>query len=247
MERMKIKVEKRETVGKEGVKKLRKQGYVPAVVYGSDINIALTIPFIGLKALRLIHFSESAVIDMEIAGEKKANKPIPVLIKDVQFHPLTEDVIHVDFLKVSLKEKIKVHVPIVLKGESKQVKEESGTIEQILRELEVEGLPLDIPEKIEVDISELTIGHSLHVSDLTVPANIEVVTESGAAVVTALVKEEEIEEEVPVEEEAPAEPEVIKEKRPEQSPERSEGGVQSEGKEALKEETKKEEKEKKKE
>ena len=235
MERVKIKVEKREKIGKEGVKKLRKQGYIPAVVYSDDTNIVLSIPFIGLKALRAIHFSESAVIDMEIVGEKKA-KSIPVLIKDVQFHPLTEGVIHVDFLKVSLKDKIKVHVSIVLKGESKQVKEESGTLEQILRELEVEGLPLDIPEKIEVDISELTIGHSLHVSDLAVSANVAVVTDPEATVVTALAKEEEIEEEaLATEEEAPAEPEVIKEKK-EGAP-----GEES-GKE---EEAKKEEKEKK--
>ena len=234
MERIKIKVEKREAIGKKGVKKLRKQGYVPAVVYSSNTNAILSIPFIGLKALRSIHFSESAVIDMEIADEKKA-KTIPVLIKDVQFHPLTEDVIHVDFLKVSLKEKIKVHVSIVLKGEPKQVKEESGTLEQILRELEVEGLPLDIPEKVEVDVTELKIGHSLHVSDLIIPAGVVVVTDSGAAVVTALAKVEEIEEEAPLEEEASTEPEVIKEKK--------EGAP---GEEAGKEEeTKKEEKEKK--
>ena len=235
MERIKIKVEKREIIGKEGVKKLRKQGYVPAVVYSDDTNITLTVPFGSLKVLRSIHFSESAVIDMEIAGDKKA-KSIPVLIKDVQFHPLTESVIHVDFLKVSLKDKIKVNVSIILKGESKQVKEESGTLEQILRELEVEGLPLDIPEKIEVDISELTIGHSLHVSDLAVSANVAVVTDPEATVVTALAKEEEIEEEaLATEEEAPAEPEVIKEKK-EGAP-----GEES-GKE---EEAKKEEKEKK--
>ena len=234
MERIKIKVEKREAIGKKGVKKLRKQGYVPAVVYSSNTNAILSIPFIGLKTLRSIHFSESAVIDMEIADEKKA-KTIPVLIKDVQFHPLTEDVIHVDFLKVSLKEKIKVHVSIVLKGEPKQVKEESGTLEQILRELEVEGLPLDIPEKIEVDVTELTIGHSLHVSDLSIPAGIAAVTDSEATVVTALAKVEEIEEEAPLEEEASTEPEVIKEKKE---------GVPGEesGKE---EETKKEEKGKK--
>lgn len=212
MERIKIKVEKREKTGKESVKKLRKKGYIPAVVYSNDINIALTIPFIGLKALRSIHFSESAVIDMEIADEKKA-KSVPVLIKDVQFHPLTEDVIHVDFLKVSLSEKLKVHVPIMFKGESKQVKEESGTLEQILRELEVEGLPLDIPEKVEVDVTELTIGHSLHVSDLIVTGNVTVVTDPGATVVTALAKEEEVEEEAPTEEEAATEPEVIKEKK----------------------------------
>lgn len=233
MERMNIKVEKREVIGKEGVKKLRKQGFIPAVVYSEDTNIVLTIPFVSLKALHSIHFSESAVIDMEISGEKKT-KSIPVLIKDVQFHPLTDKVIHIDFLKVSLKDKIKVHVPIVLKGESKQVKEESGTLEQILRELEVEGLPLDIPERIEVDISELTIGHSLHVSDLTISAGIAVVTDSGAAVVTALAKKEEVEEEVLVEEEAAAEPEVIKEKK--------EGATE----ESSREEVKEEEKEKKK-
>lgn len=234
MERVKIKVDKRETVGKEGVKKLRKRGYIPAVVYSNDINIALTLSFAGLKALRAINFSESAVIDMEITGEKKA-KSIPVLIKDVQFHPLTEDVVHIDFLKVSLSEKIKVHVPIVLKGESKQVKEESGTIDQILRELEVEGLPLDIPEKVEIDITDLTIGHTLHVSDLIVSAKIAIITDSGAAVVTALAKAEEIEEEVPAEEGAPTEPEVIKEKK--------EGGPG--GEPAKEEESKKEGKEKK--
>lgn len=237
MERIKIKVEKRETVGKEGVKKLRKQGYVPAVVYSNDTNIVLTIPFAGLKALRSIGFSESAVIDMEIAGEKKA-KSIPVLIKDVQFHPLTEDIIHVDFLKVSLSEKIKVNVPIVLKGESKQVKEESGTLEQILRELEVEGLPLDIPENVEVDVTGLTIGHSLHVSDLIVTGNVVVITDPETAVVTALAKEEEIEEELLTEEEASTEPEVIKEKK-EGAPD------EGEGKEVSKEEAKKGEKEKK--
>lgn len=212
MDRIKIKVEKREAIGKEGVKKLRNQGYVPAVVYGDKINIVLMVDFVGLKTLQSIHFSESVVIDMEIIGDNKS-KSIPVLIKDVQFHPLTEDVIHIDFLKVSLKEKIKVHIPIVLRGEAKQVKEENGNIDQILRELEVEGLPLDIPEKIEVDISELTIGHSLHVSSLVVPSSITVVTDQEETIVTALAKEEEAEEEVVAEEEETTEPEVIKEKK----------------------------------
>ncbi|MCK4912447.1 MAG: 50S ribosomal protein L25 [Candidatus Omnitrophica bacterium] len=212
MDRIKIKVEKREVIGKEGVKKLRKQGYVPAVVYGEDINTVLTIDTVGLRILQDIHYSESVVIDMEIVGEKKT-KSIPVLVKDVQFHPLTESLIHVDFLKVSLKEKIKVHIPIVLKGEAKQVKEENGTLEQILRELEVEGLPLDIPEKVEVDISELTIGHSLHVSNLVVPTGIAIVTDPGETVATALAKVEEVEEEAIIEEEGATEPEVIKEKK----------------------------------
>jgi len=234
MDRIKIKVEKREIIGKEGVKKLRKQGYIPAVVYSGDTNIVLTVPFVSLKALRSIHFSESVVIDMEITDEKKT-KTIPVLIKDVQFHSLTEGVIHIDFLKISLSKKIKVRVPIVLKGESKQVKEENGVLEQILRELEVEGFPLDIPEKVEVDVTELTIGHSLHVFNLVVTGDVVVITDSQATVVTALAKEEEVEEEVLTEEEVSGEPEVIKEKKEEASGEESD----------KKEEVKKEKKEKK--
>jgi len=234
MDRIKIKVEKREIIGKEGVKKLRKQGYIPAVVYSGDTNIVLTVPFVSLKALRSIHFSESVVIDMEIIDEKKT-KTIPVLIKDVQFHSLTEGVIHIDFLKISLSKKIKVRVPIVLKGESKQVKEENGVLEQILRELEVEGFPLDIPEKVEVDVTELTIGHSLHVFNLVVTGDAVVITDSQATVVTALAKEEEVEEEVLTEEEVSGEPEVIKEKKEEASGEESD----------KKEEVKKEKKEKK--
>jgi len=222
MDRIKIKVEKREVTGKEAVKKMRKQGYVPAVVYGEDINTVLTVDTAGLRILQDIHYSESAVLDMEIAGETKV-KSIPVLVKDVQFHPLTERVIHVDFLKVSLKEKIKVHIPIVLTGEAKQVKEESGTLEQILRELEVEGLPLDIPENIEVDISELTIGHSLHVSNLALPAGVVITTDPEETVATALAKVEEVEEEAVVDEEVATEPEVIKEKK--------EGSAEESGKE----------------
>ncbi len=237
MERVKIKVDKRDTIGKEGVKKLRKQGFVPAVVYSEDTNIVLTISHTVLKTLRAIHFSESTVIDMEIAGQK--SKALPVLIKAVQYHPLTEEIIHIDFLKVSLKEKIKVHIPIILKGEPKGVKEEGGVLEQSLRELEVEGLPLSIPEKVEIDVSELVIGHSLHVSDLTVPGDITIVTDMQASIVTALAKQEEPEEEIPTEEEAAAEPEVIKEK------EEAEGKEPAEKEEKKKEEKKKEEKEKK--
>ncbi len=213
MERVKIKVEKREITGKGGVKRLRGQNLLPAVVYSEDINIILTISVDSLKILRRMHFSESTVIDMEIAGDKKL-KPLQVLIKDIQYHPLTEKIIHIDFLKVSLKEKIKVHVSIVLKGEPKGVKEEGGVLEQTLRELEVEGLPLDIPEKIELDVSELGIGHSLHVSDLAISGNITVITDPQSPVVTALAKKEEVEEEVLAEEGEPvAEPEVIKEKK----------------------------------
>jgi len=216
MERIKIQVNSREKTGKEIAKKIRREGIIPAVVYSSGTNACLSIPVASLKVLRSISFSESAVIDMEITDGKK-EQPIPVIIKDIQFHPLTEKVIHIDFLKVSLKEKIKVHVPLILKGESIGVKEEEGTLEQILRDVEIEGLPLDIPENIEVDISDLGVGQSLHAEDLQLPENLKVMADPKATLLTVTAKKEEVVEEVAPEvvEGAPTEPEVIKEKKEE--------------------------------
>jgi len=215
MERIKIKVNQREGKGKEIVKKMRKQGEVPAVIYSHEMNVVLSVPTPSLKSLKSIRFSESAILDMEIVGDSKS-KSIPVLIKDVQFHPVSSEVLHIDFLKVSLKENIKVHIPIILKGEAKGIKEDGGILEQTLRELEVEGLPLDIPANVELDISELTIGKSIHVEELKVIGNVKVVTDSMTTVVTVVLKKEEEEptpEEVLVEEGASTEPEVIKEKK----------------------------------
>ncbi len=239
MERVKITVSKRQDTGKEKIKRLRNQGFVPAVVYSEDTNIALTIPVSSLKILRAIHFSESTVIDMEIKNGKK-QKPLPVLIKEVQFHPVTEAIFHIDFLKVSLTNKIKVNIPLVLKGESKAVKEEEGAVlEQILRDLEIEGLPLDIPEKIEVDISELGIGKSLHVEDLSIADNLKIITDPQATIVIVGLKKEEEVEEVPLEgEAAPTEPEVIKEKKEASEEEGKEGKEVKEAKKEAKEDKK---------
>ncbi|MCF7872793.1 MAG: 50S ribosomal protein L25 [Candidatus Omnitrophica bacterium] len=238
MERAKIKVEKRTDKGKQAAKRVRADGSIPSILYGKDINAAITVSSEGFKTLRDMHFSESTVIDLSIAGAKNMES-IPVLIKDVQYHPLTDKVIHIDLLQVSLKEKITVHIPIILKGEAKG-KEEGAVLEQILREIEVEGLPLDIPENIEVDISNLEIGHSLHVADLKPSAGITIVTESESTVATLVIKKEEEEEEEELAEEAPTEPEVIKEKKEEGQEEESSQEKQPK-KEAKDEDGKKEE------
>lgn len=214
MDKIKIKVEKRSGIGKQKAKRLRSEGFIPAVVYSKEINIPVSIPSEAFKVLKKMHFSESSVINLTIDGQKES-EAIPVLVKDVQFHPLTDEVIHLDLLKVSLKEKIKVNIPVILKGEAKG-KEEGAVLEQILREIEVEGLPMKIPEKFSVDISELEIGHSLHVKDLPAPADVVIITEPEATIVALVVKKEEEEDEGEVaEEEVSAEPEVIKEKKTE--------------------------------
>lgn len=210
MEKVKIKTILREHVGKETSKKERKEGFLPAVIYSKDINLLVKIPLPSLKTLKSIHFSESTIIDMDIEGYKSKDKTIPVLIKDTQYNPLTEEVIHIDFMKVSLTERIKVRVPVVLKGECQGVKE-GGVVEQMLWEIAIEALPTDIPEKIEIDVSSLDIGHSIHVKELKLSTDIKVLESAEDTVVTVVAKREEEEVVEEVSEEV-QEPEVIKEK-----------------------------------
>jgi large subunit ribosomal protein L25 len=235
MERIKIKVKPREKVGKEWAKKDRKVGEVPAIVYGKNTNLAVAIPTVSLKILKSTHFSKSSIVDMDIASKTKEEN-ISVLIKDVQYHPLSEEVIHIDFMKVSLKDKIRVSVPVILKGEAKGTKE-GGIVEQILWSLEVEGLPLDIPEKIEVEIQDLDIGDSIHVGDIKVADNLKIITHAEGTIVTVVEKIEEEEAVAAVAEAAPEGPEVIREKK-----ETEEGQEAAEGKEGKEKKEGKEEK-----
>ncbi len=231
MERVKIEVNLREKLGKEGTKKVRQEGCIPAVIYGHDTNLSVKIPQVGMKTLRSIHFAESAIIDVDVVDGKKKDS-FSVLIKELQQHPINDEVLHIDFYKVKLDEKIVVHIPIVLKGEPEALKED-GVLEQVLWELEIETLPLNIPEKAEVDISQLAIGQSIHVSDINLPADVVATTAAEETVATmTLKKEEEIPEEAPAEgEEGAMEPEVIKEKKEGEAEEgASEEGKAKEGK-----------------
>jgi len=210
MERIKIEASVRGTTGKEIAKKVRRGGDVPGIVYAKGDNVNVNINTASLKILKSINFSESTIIDMQITGDKVENPH--VLIKNTQYHPVTENVIHLDFMRVALDEKIRVHIPIAVRGEAKGVKE-GGVLEQIMYDLTVEALPLDIPHKVEVDVSELAIGWSLHVSDIKVPANVRVVNHAEETVVTVV---SHIEEAAPAAADGAAaatEPEVIKEKK----------------------------------
>ncbi len=154
------------------------------------------------------------------------------MIKDLQYHPLNEENIHIDFVKISLTEKIKVSVPIILGGEAKGVKE-GGVLEQILWNLEIEGLATDIPERIEVEISNLGIGDSIHAGDIKLAENLKLITPPISTVATVVKK---VEEEVAAPgtaEAVPAGPEVIKEKK--ESEEKGEETVKEKDKETAKE------------
>ncbi|MFH1771895.1 MAG: 50S ribosomal protein L25 [Candidatus Omnitrophota bacterium] len=215
MERIGISVKVREKTGKGIARRIRVSRSIPAIIYGDGLNLPIELSAQAIKALQSIHFSESTIVDVAVvdaSGDEKDK--FAVVIKDIQHDPLSDQVIHLDFMKVSLDEVIRVNVPLILKGEPKGVKE-GAVCEQIMRDVEVEGLPLDIPEKIEVDITHLEQGHSLHMRDIKVPDKIKVITQPEKTIATLLIKKEE-EEAAPEEEMQAAEPEVIKEKKEEE-------------------------------
>ena len=213
MEKMAIKTMMRETFGKGVVKKMRKNGFIPAVIYGKSLNLSIKLPYSAVKALKSIHFSESTIIDMEIEG--KEGEGVKALIKDVQYNPITDEIMHVDFMQVSMEEKITVNIPVVLKGDCKGVKE-GGVLEQMLWEIEIEALPMDIPDKINLDVSQLGMGDSIHVKDLNLGDSVKIMESPGETIVTVVAKHEE--EAAPAEEvEEGKEPEVIKSKDKEEA------------------------------
>jgi len=156
-----LQAESREVKGKEFAKKLRKQGKVPAVFYAHDEK---SIPIIldERETMKLLT-TETGLIDIQI-GRKRKRKAI---IKEIQTDPVKQTLLHIDVMGVHLKEKIEVEVPIRFIGEAIGVKEQGGILYQHLRSIEVSCLPLDIPEHIEIDVSNLNINDTLSLESLS--------------------------------------------------------------------------------
>lgn len=200
---------------------LRKTNFVPCVVYGEGKKtLALKIDRGHLiKFMHAHHGGENMIITLKVSGvaSKKAEEKA-VLIKEIQKHPVTDDLLHVDFNEVSLTKRIVVKVPIHSAGEPVGVKQEGGTLEHILWEMEVECLPTQIPEKLDVDVSAMKIGDTVHVKDMKLPEGVVSKHDPEAIVfnVVAPHLEEPVAPEAAAGEgAASAEPEVIKkEKKP---------------------------------
>ena len=213
MEEIILEAEQRAEHGRSKAKDLRETGFLPAVVYteGKDTQ-AIKVSLSQFIKLQHQHHLENAIINLKIKQEGK-EKGRPCIIKEIQYHPVHGNILHVDFHEISLTEAIKVNVPVVAQGESVGVKQEGGSLEHIMWEIEVECLPMDIPKQIAVDVSLMKLGDSIHVKDLLVPANVKVLTDAEAVVLSVAAP---MKEEVPVgavEGEETQEPEVIKEKK----------------------------------
>ncbi len=178
MKREELKVEKRTTLGKK-VKKLRKEGIIPGNVYGKEMKSeAVQLPMADfLKVFNEVH--ETGLVDL-----KMDSTTLPVLITNVQIHPKSQQPIHADFFKVNLKEKITAKIPVVAsEAEPKAVIDKVGLLEQPVMEIEVEALPADLPENIEVNVEGLAVvDDQILVSDLKIPADVTVLAEPSQVV-----------------------------------------------------------------
>lgn len=193
--------EKRTIMGKK-VKKLRAAGMVPVGVYGKDVKSMPLVISAGDFAKVYDKVGETGLVDLEFGGQT-----VPVLVKNVQTHPVSRQILHAEMHAVKLTEKIKANVPLELVGQSPAVQNNLGVLLQTLNEVEVEALPTDLPESIQVDVSELAeVDSQVAVADLAAPKGVAILTAGEELVVkVAPAVSEETAKELAAEEAAKAE------------------------------------------
>lgn len=181
-------MQKRDTFGR-GVKALRKEGLLPAEVYGRGLeNIHISVPVKDFKKI-FKEAGETTIVNLVLDSQK-----YPVLVQDIKYHPVKDDIEQIDFYRVKMDEKLKVGVPLEFIGVSLGVKEKGGILVKALQQIEVEALPADLPRTLKVDISSLDdIGKSIYVKDLDAGKNVKLLVslDTVVATITAKVTEEE--------------------------------------------------------
>jgi large subunit ribosomal protein L25 len=159
-----LEAEARDTFGKNEARRTRREGKVPAVLYGGDGTSATPIAVAPKALLRILHSEagQNTLIALKLAGGGDTR----VLVKDFQLDPITHEVLHADFYRVAMDKLLQVTIPIQVIGEPRGVKQQGGVLEHIRREIEIECLPADIPEHIDVEVSELMLHQGVRVRDL---------------------------------------------------------------------------------
>ena len=216
-----LQAERRDGRGKNEARRLRAQGRIPAVLYGTEQGKATEIAVDPKTLLRILH-SESGV--NTLIGLQLDGADTRVLVKEYQLDPIGHKLLHADFYQVAMDKALTVTIPIVLKGEPRGVKQQGGVVDFVHREIEVECLPGDIPENITVDISELMLNQDIRVRDLaTEGAKWKPTSEPDMMIVHVValrVEAEPAAAEAAVAPAAPAEPEVIKKGKTEKEEEK---------------------------
>jgi large subunit ribosomal protein L25 len=182
MEELTIEVEQRNQLGKGPNRRLRAAGFLPAVVYGGGKDsLAITVDRSVVLQLLKQGGGENAVFLLKLSGTGKSRH---TMVRKIDVDPVSRQIMHIDFQRVLLDQKVKVQVSIELDGEPEGVKNEGGVLDFITREIEVECLPTDIPQTIVVDVSELHLGQHLEVKDLQVPSGVDVLDEAQKVIVS---------------------------------------------------------------
>ena len=212
-----VKSEKRQGLVSNASRRLRAQGFVPAVLYGESLDTTpLVLSKKDIVQILRLESGENTIFKVSVEGAA-----YDAMIKELQVDPASDELLHVDLIRISMDKPIKVTVPVVHTGEPVGVKTEGGFVDFVTREVEVECLPRDIPESLSIDISELHINQSYKVAGMAVPAGVKILTDPNTVLILVSMphKEEEVfpgekpEGEVAAEE--PKEPEVIKKERAE--------------------------------
>jgi large subunit ribosomal protein L25 len=208
-----LNVETRERLGSRYCRRLRDAGKLPGVVYGHKQE-PVSITLNAKQALDLITKGEK-VFRLDFPGTKQTDEGQMVLLKDLQFDYLGTNVVHADFARVDLNERVTTRVPLHLIGEAPGLKQAGAILMHPVNEIEVECLVLEIPDSIEVSIGELTVGHSITAADVKLPnANMKLVTDPHTIVAQIIVQLEAPTAEATAAAGGPAEPEVLTAKKP---------------------------------
>jgi len=217
--------EPRSGKGKGAARQIRFGSRVPAVIYGHGRDTqSLTLDAFALsQALKGVEWA-SAVIQLTVGG-----KTVRALIREIQRHPVRPDILHLDFYEIRADEKVRLKLPVHLVGTPEGVRNQGGVLDQVAREIEIEVLPEHIPDRLDVDVTDLTMGHSLHVRDITIP-NAQILT-SGDLTIATIVAPRTEEVAAPTAEAAVevAEPELIRKPREEAEGEEGEAEAPPKG------------------
>lgn len=202
-----VTAEPREGRGKNEARRVRATGRIPAIIYGAfqEPRAVSVNPKDILKILRG-KTGHNSIFDVDIQGLEKT----PVIVADEQYHPVKGTLMHIDLKRIDLTRKLRVSVPVHVSGDAKGVKQQGGVLDVVTKSIEIECIPDDIPDQFDVDVSELTIGFNIRVSDLPVKSGVRVLTAPEAVIAHVVGIREEAPaaaEVVPV---AAAEPEVVK-------------------------------------
>ena len=217
-----LKAQPRSGAGTVEAKKARHAGLVPAVIYGRHLSKPQNLQLNAkeLKAALGKTSGEHVLVDLEIAGGEKTL----ALIQDVQHHALKRHIMHLDFHALRADEKMHTTVPVLVFGEASGVKNSGGIIEQLLRSIEVQCLPKDLPDSIVIDVTPLEIGDAIHIKDLPLPEGVTALGNPETSVLHVAAPAVEEVAATPAEGAAATEPEVIKEKKPEAGAEAAAAG-----------------------